>query len=61
MIKNRESACLSRRKKKEYVTNLEDQINLLNQENSMLKLENEQLKSRWVLEWSSGWHSCILN
>ena len=48
MIKNRESACLSRRKKKEYVTNLEDQINLLNQENSVLKLENEQLKSRWV-------------
>ena len=39
---------MSRRKKKEYVTNLEDQINLLNQENTILKAENERLKSRWV-------------
>ena len=48
MIKNRESACLSRRKKKEYVTNLEDQINLLSKENSALKQENEKLKSRFI-------------
>ena len=46
MIKNRESACLSRKKKKEYVTNLEDQLNQLSRENNQLRQENEHLKAR---------------
>jgi cell division septum initiation protein DivIVA len=46
MIKNRESACLSRKKKKEYVTNLEDDMNNLAKENADLKEENQTLKKR---------------
>lgn len=46
MIKNRESACLSRRKKKEYVTSLEAQVKDLTHEKQKLQVENTSLKIR---------------
>ncbi|XP_018014058.1 cell wall protein DAN4 [Hyalella azteca] len=45
MIKNRESASLSRKKKKEYVTNLENDIANLTLENTKLKQEVSALNS----------------
>ncbi|XP_076359947.1 uncharacterized protein LOC143252143 [Tachypleus tridentatus] len=48
MIKNRESACLSRKKKREYLQTLEGEVKALTQENRLLKEENSQLKQQIV-------------
>lgn len=44
LIRNRESALISRKKQKEYVQTLESQNCHLRKENIMLKIENSQLK-----------------
>lgn len=46
MIKNRESACLSRQKKKNYMTSLEQQIAELGDDNKTLRTQNTFLRDR---------------
>ena len=44
MIRNREAANISRKKKKEYLKHLEEKLSTLSNENIILKKENQNLK-----------------
>ncbi|KAL5108956.1 Cyclic AMP-dependent transcription factor ATF-6 beta [Taenia crassiceps] len=47
MIKNRQAACLSRLRKKEYLERLEHRLNQLRQENAHLRQENNEWRNRY--------------
>nr|CDS28532.1 cyclic AMP dependent transcription factor ATF 6 [Hymenolepis microstoma] len=55
MIKNRQAACLSRLRKKEYLERLEIRLDQLRQENAHLRQENNEWRNRYdLLEKSLG-------